>query len=254
MKRKYPILEFDDSDQAIIEPSKVIKKIDVPDHCVLCFSYEVINKLNNEGKLKHITDLSSCMGLHPVYEVKFNNKRIAVFQPGIGAPLVAGLFEEIIARGMTKFIACGGAGVLDKKIAVGHLIIPTSAIRDEGTSYHYLAPSRETEPSKEGVEALEKTLKKHKCKYLSSKTWTTDAFYRETKEKVKLRKSEGCLTVEMECSALCAVAKFRGVTFAQLLYGGDDVSCEEWDPRRTKDRLFINENVFWLAVEACSIL
>jgi len=254
MKRKYPILEFDDSKQAIIEPSKVIHKLDVPEHCVLCFSYEVIKKLNNEGKLIHITDLSSCMGLHPVYEVKFNNKRIAVFHPGIGAPLVAGLFEEIIARGMTKFIACGGAGVLDKEIAVGHLIIPTSAIRDEGTSYHYLTPSREIEPSKEGIEAIEITLKKHKCKYLLSKTWTTDAFYRETKDKVKLRKSEGCLTVEMECSALCAVAKFRSVIFAQLLYGGDDVSCEEWDPRRTKDRLFINENVFWLAVEACSIL
>jgi len=254
MKKKYPILEFDPSKLAIIEPSKVIQKLDVPEHCVLCFSYDVIEKLKNDNKIKHLTDLHSCMGLHPVYELNFNSKRVALFHPGIGASFVAGLFEELIAVGMKKFIACGGAGVLDKKIAVGHLIVPTSAVRDEGTSYHYLAPSRENEPSNEGVEAIIKTLKKHKCKYLLSKTWTTDAIYRETKEKIRLRKSEGCLTVEMECSALCAVAKFRGVTFAQLLYAGDDVSCEEWDPRKTKDRLFIMEKVFWLAVEACSEL
>jgi uridine phosphorylase len=254
MKSKYPILEFDNSKHAVIEPKKAIKNLDVPVHCVLCFSYDLIEKLNNDGKLKHLTDLHSCMGLHPVYEINLNNKRIALFHPGIGASLVAGLFEEIIAMGMSKIIACGGAGVLDKNIAVGHLIIPISAVRDEGTSYHYIEPSRNIEPSKEAIDALEKTLNAHNCKYLLSKTWTTDAFYRETKQKVELRKSEGCLTVEMECSALCAVAKFRGVIFAQLLYGGDDVSCEEWDPRKTTDRLSIYENALWLAIEACSIL
>ena len=237
MKGKYPILEYDASKHAIIEPDMVIPKFDVPEHCVLFFSNDLVNKLKNDGKLRHITDLHSCMGLHPIYEIDFNNKRIALFHPGIGSPLAAGLFEEAIAMGMNRFIACGGAGVLDKNIAVGHLIIPTSAIRDEGTSYHYIEPEREVEPSKEAVEALIATLKKHKCKYLLSKTWTTDAIYRETRQKAEMRKSEGCLTVEMECSALCAVARFRGVKFAQLLYGGDDVSCEEWDPRKTKDRL-----------------
>ena len=112
MKRKYPILEFDDSNQAIIEPSKVIQKIDVPEHSILCFSNDVIEKLKADGKLKHLTDLPSCMGLHPIYELTFKNKRIAIYHPGIGSSLVAGFFEETIALGMKKFIACGGAGVL----------------------------------------------------------------------------------------------------------------------------------------------
>ena len=57
--------------------------------------------------------------------------------------LAAGLLEEMIAWGCRKFIACGGCGVLAQEIAVGHLILVTSAVRDEGVSYHYLPPARE---------------------------------------------------------------------------------------------------------------
>ena len=78
-----------------------------------------------------------------------DDERVALFHPGVGAPLAAGLLEEVIASGCKKFIACGGAGVLDREIAVGHLIVPTAAIRDEGTSYHYLPPGREVSPSPE---------------------------------------------------------------------------------------------------------
>ena len=90
--------------------------------------------------------------------------------------------------------------------------------------------------------------------FLAAKTWTTDAFYRETPEKIALRRSEACLTVEMEASALFAVAQFRGVVLAQMLYGGDDVSGSEWDSRRWGTRASVREKVFRLAVEACLAL
>ena len=83
------------------------------------------------------------------------------------------------------------------------------------------------------------------------KTWTTDAFYRETPDKVALRRSEGCVAVEMEAAAFFAVARFRGVTFAQMLYGGDDVSGEEWDHREWNKRRSVREDLLWLAAEAC---
>ncbi len=235
----------------IIEPKKIIQRIDIPEHIVMCFFNDVIKRLKNEGKLKLITSLKSEMGLNPVYEIQYANKRVAVFHPGIGAPFCAGNMEEVIALGGEKFIACGGAGVLDKAIAVGHIIVPISAVRDEGTSYHYLPPSREVEVNKIAVRAIEQILQKHKCQYLLSKTWTTDAFFRETIDKVSLRKAEGCLTVEMECSAFCAVAEFRSVDFGQILYGGDDVSCEEWDSRCWNDRTDVREAIFKFAVEAC---
>jgi len=251
MKKEFPILEFDGTKNAILEPKNIIKRVDIPKHVVICFFNNVIERLKNEGKLKLVTNLKSEMGIHPIFEMQYEEKRVALFHPGIGAPLSAGMMEEVIALGGEKFIACGGAGVLDKAIAVGHVIVPVSAIRDEGTSYHYLPPSREVQINQKAVEVIENVLKKHKCKYLLAKTWTTDAMYRETINKVNLRKAEGCLTVEMECSALCAVARFRDVIFGQILYGGDDVSCKEWDSRCWNDRTDVREAIFGFAVEAC---
>lgn len=254
LKREFPILEFDDTRIAIIEPKKIIQRADIPEHVVICFFNDVIERIKNDGKLKLVTNLKSEIGLHPIYEMQYENKRVTVFHPGIGAPLSAGMMEEVIALGGEKFIACGGAGVLDKAIAVGHIIVPISAIRDEGTSYHYLPPSREVQVDQKAVEAIEQVLQKHKCKYLLAKTWTTDAMFRETIDKVNLRKAEGCLTVEMECSAFCAVAQFREVIFGQILYGGDDVSCEEWDSRCWTDRTDVRKAIFKFAVEACLTL
>jgi len=105
--------------------------------------------------------------------------------------------------------------------------------------------------NEEVVNNLELVLQKHKVNYEIGKTWTTDAPYRETKGKIDQRRAEGCLTVDMECSALLAVAKFRRVEFGQYLAVGDDVSGDEWDPRYVDDRMPFQKKVFWLSVEAC---
>jgi len=251
MSRNLPILEFDNSRRAIIEPRKAIKPIDAPEHCVVCFFAEVINKLAQEHKAKVIARQKSAMGTHPLFELDVEGKRLAVFHPGVGAPLAAALLEEVIARGCRKFIACGAAGVLDRDIAVGHVIVPVAAVRDEGTSYHYLAAAHEVRASAKGVAAIKRVLRKHSVDYIVSKTWTTDAFYRETPAKVKRRRAEGCLTVEMEAAAFFAVAKFRRVVFAQMLCGGDDVSGGPWDTRGWYKQGSVRENLFWLAAEAC---
>lgn len=254
MRRRYPILEFDAASEAIIEPRRVIAPLDVPEHCVVCFFQEVITRLCQEGRAREVTCQRSEMGTHPVYEMEVDGRRLTVFHPGVGAPMAAALLEEAIARGCRKFIVCGGAGVLDRAIAAGHIIVPRAAVRDEGTSYHYLPPGREVNASPEGIAAIEKVLKEHHCPYILAKTWTTDAFYRETQAKVRLRKAEGCLTVEMEAAALFAVAQFRGVVLAQILYGGDDVSGIEWDSRQWDERATVREKLFWLAAEACLAL
>ena len=254
MQQLYPILEYDPAPEGIIEPRKLIKPIDVPERCVICFFQEVITKLADEGRLTLISTRKSEMGEHPVYEMDVDGHRLALFHPGIGAPLAAALLDEVIALGCRKFIACGGAGVLDREIAVGHVVVPTSAVRDEGTSYHYLPPSREVAASAEGTAAIERALQARNVPYVLGKTWTTDAFFRETAGKVQMRRAEGCLTVEMEAAAFFAVAQFRGVTFAQLLYGGDDVSGDLWDDRGWGSCHTIREKLFWLAAEACLLL
>ena len=129
--------------------------------------------------------------------------------------------------------------------------MPSSAVRDEGTSYHYLPPGREVAATPDVVAVLESVLTENRVEYLVAKTWTTDAFYRETPAKVARRRAEGCLTVEMEAAAFFAVARFRGVAFGQLLYGGDDVSGNAWDSREWNSRTSIRQRLFELAAQAC---
>jgi uridine phosphorylase len=243
-----PILEFDPTRIAIIEPRRIYKRKDIPQHCVLCFFQDVIDDLIRSGA-RQIYAAKSEIGEHPVYEIEFEGKRLAFAHPGICAPLGVAMLEELIALGARKFIACGGAGVLDSSIAVGSIIVPTTAIRDEGTSYHYLPPGREVAAHPRAIAAIEKTLKRNGHDYILGKTWTTDAIYRETRARMLARKREGCLCVEMEAAAFFAVAKFRRVQFGQLLYGGDDLSGE-WD-RRDWTKHQIRERLFTLSAESC---
>jgi uridine phosphorylase len=247
----YPILEFDPAPEALIEPSKIIKARDLPEHCVICFFQEVIEKVIAEHNARVMVKNRWEDGPHCIYEIQYRDRRLAFFHPGVGAPIAAGLLEEAIAFGCRKFIACGGCGVLEKDIAVGHLIVVSSAVRDEGVSYHYLPPAREVAANENAVRALVNTMSERGVPYRVGKTWTTDAPYRETVRKINQRREEGCLTVEMESASLIAVSQFRNVTFGQALYGGDDLSGAQWDNRQWQSRREVRENLFWLCADAC---
>jgi uridine phosphorylase len=245
-----PILEFDPAPTAVIEPSEVLDPIDIPRHVVLCFFQDVIEKVIAEHDGREIDVLVSEIGQNPIWELEVGGERLAVVHPGVGAPLAAAFLEELIARGCAAFVACGAAGVLVPDVALGHVIVPTSAIRDEGTSYHYLPAARTVEPAPEAVTAIVATLDHHGVPHVEGATWTTDALYRETRDKVERRVAEGCLTVEMEAAAFFAVARFRGVPFGQLLYGGDDLSGDAWQERGWTQHAEGRELLFRVAAEA----
>ncbi len=250
-RHDFALLDYDAAIPAVLEPSQLLDPIDVAEQCVMCFFQDVISTYREAGQLKQVYRLGSEIGINALYEMTFDGRRLAVIHAGVGAPLSAAFMEELIALGCRKFIACGGCGVLDENVGLGHVIVPTAAVRDEGTSFHYLPPARVVEPSAEAVEAITSTLEKHRVDYVLGKTWTTDGVYRETAGKVALRREEGCITVEMETAALCAVARFRGVSFGQLLYGGDDLSGEAWDHRDWQNQTSTREKLFTLAAEAC---
>jgi uridine phosphorylase len=226
----------------------------MPEHCVICFFKEVIDKVLENQNAKMLVENRWEDGAHPVYEIEHHGKRLAFYHPGIGASLSASILEEVIAFGCKKFIACGGAGVLAPEIAVGNLIVVSGAIRDEGVSYHYLPPDREVIANPKGINALVGELAKRGIPYHTGKTWTTDAPYRETPNKIAKRKTEGCLTVEMECAGMMAVAQFRDVVFGEVLYGGDDVSGTNWDNRGWQSRKEVRESLFWLCADVCLTL
>jgi len=249
--KEFPILEFDEDRNPFIKPSNVIKPIDIADKCVLCFFSDAIEKILTEYPYKTVSYIKSECFNFPVYELDYKGVKIALHQAAVGAPLAAGQIEELTALGCRKFIACGGCGVLQKELAVGHLIIPTTAVRDEGTSYHYIKPAREIASNEHVIQIIESTMTEQKIPYIKGKTWTTDAFYRETPAKIKQRKSEGCITVEMETSAFIAVSQYNDVEFGQILYAGDSLGGDEWDKREWHDRTEIREFVLRLALDAC---
>jgi purine-nucleoside phosphorylase len=123
-------------------------------------------------------------------------------------------------------------------------------VRDEGTSYHYAPPAHEIQADPRGVAALEGVCRAAGIDYRLGKSWTTDAFYRETVERRRLRMEAGCDVVEMEAAAFFAVAAFRQVLFAQIVYGGDLVVPEGWDLRGWHKREDDRRLMFDLAVKA----
>ena len=251
MSPSYPILEHDYISEAKIEPGVVIQPMDVPEHCVLTFFHEVIERVVQENNAQIVVSNRWEDGPHPLYEMEYQGKRLAFIHPGVGGALSASLLEEVIAFGCRKFIVCGGCGVLLPGMTLGKLIVVTAALRDEGTSYHYLPPGREIPANKVAVNAIRSVLDERKLPYLAGKTWTTDAPYRETQTTIHSRCEEGALVVEMEAASLMAVAQFRNIHLGQVLYAGDDLSGDTWDHRGWQSRSEVRESLFWLAAEAC---
>ncbi|MEG0919524.1 MAG: nucleoside phosphorylase [Anaerovoracaceae bacterium] len=234
------VLTFDESKTAIIEPSVIIKPIvNFPKVGLACFSKRLFETWVEVFDGEEIAHFRTEEGPLPIYRVNYNDKHIAVFMLRVGAPCAALQMEEIIAMGLKKVLVMGSCGVLDSSIGLGDLIIPTSGIRDEGTSYHYAPAAAEINANRPLVQKLASYLTLLSIHHTLGKVWTTDAVYRETKGKMLARKAAGCIAVDMEFTALQAVANFRGVDYCQIFYSEDNLDSASWDARGS----VINESV-----------
>ena len=231
------ILEFDNEPYAVVEPKSSIKKNikNFPTTAVSFFSKALMHKFIDLYHPKKIAELSHSSGTYPIYVINEDGINIAVYQSMIGAPACVLQYEEMIALGIKNLVLIGSCGCLDNHIEEFSIIIPHEAVRDEGTSYHYYPKNDEIRMNARVVKILEKVLKQREYSYIKAKTWTNDAFYRETKAKVKRRREMGCRVVDMECSAMIAVARFRKVNFGQLFYSADNLDSDYWDPRHLRN-------------------
>lgn len=224
--------EFDDSKKAFINPSDYIKKIDgFPKVGVSCFARSTFHKLLNSFKHKEIGRTSIANMEIPVYEVEYKGKKIALFNSYVGSAGCVGVLEEIFAMGLEKLVLFGTCGVLNNSIDDCSIIIPDRAVRGEGTSYYYMKSSDEVEVNKKYKDLFKSYLDKNNISYTSGKVWTTDAMYRETRKTLEKRKNEGCICVDMECSAVAAFADFRGYDILHFFYAADNLDCDQWDTR-----------------------
>ena len=225
----------------------------LPEKCVLAFSHASVEKIAAKYGARQNGKISSCTTDLPIYILDFEGEEIGLVCGFIGAANAAAQIEELYAGGVRNFIACGAAGSLTPQ-PLGALVIPTAAVRDEGASFHYAPPSYEIEADKDVAACIAKALKEAGMPYVEGKTWTTDGLYRETEEKIALRKSQGCITVEMEASAMIAAARFRGARFGQILYCGDDLSGAGYDHRNFFEAEDVRSLLIELALLSCKNL
>ncbi|MCX6015045.1 MAG: nucleoside phosphorylase [Chloroflexales bacterium] len=245
-----PLLEFDPNPRAFINAADHSRKLDIPSAVVLCFFHDVIEQMVNDGTLREVYALRSEMGAHPLFVYTMpNGGQICLMHPSVGGPIGSALIEELIGHGIRQIVAIGGAGSLQQQLTVGHVVVPTMALRDEGTSYHYVAPSRWIAAQPAVTQVIREVLTEQQIPYVEGPTWTTDAFYRETVAKVERRRNEGCLTVEMENASFLAVAQLRNVQFGQILYSGDDLSSEVWDSRAWHTHANLRHHLTVIATE-----
>lgn len=254
MSTDFPILEYDPDPHAILSPQVEHLRGKLPRKALMCFFQDVLQEQVQQGTLTTMGQLRSEIGENPVYMMRYQDQDITVLHAGDGASLAASFLDDLIAADVEQVVACGACGALVEHIPAGYVLIPTSAVRDEGTSYHYLPPSRECSPSAMVVKVIEKTLREMDVPFLPVKSWTTDAFYRETIARRERRVREGCQVVEMEASALFAVAQFRKIDMGMLLYCGDLVVPQGWQERDWKERTDSRALLFDLALQVCANL
>lgn len=227
---------FSEDKNAFINPSDVIERIPgFPEVCITTFSEGIIREFARNNETKVIAELYSANGMIPVYEIEYAGKKMGLFLSRVGAPACVTGLEEVIALGAKKVVQFGCCGILNQSLAGNKIIIPSSAIRDEGTSYHYVPGSEEIGADNASIAIAVQCLEKHKIPYVVGKVWTSDAIYRETQELIEKRKKQGCIAVEMECSASLAVAAFRDIPILQFFYGADNLDADKWEPRDLTD-------------------
>ena len=226
---------FDNRTEAIIQLPRREDAIRV-DACIVTFSWRIEEFVLKHYACREIASLKSVCGDTPVYLFEHGGKHFALYKTMVGAPITVGLVED--ARSVLdtdKFVVFGGAGCLDREIAHGKVMVPTAAYRDEGTSYHY-APAADYIAVRNG-DVVAAFMEENGLPYVKGKTWTTDAFFRETRGNFDKRKADGCISVEMECAALQALCDFRDLQLYMFFTSGDLLDAPKWDERHKSEQL-----------------
>ncbi|MCH3962319.1 MAG: nucleoside phosphorylase [Solobacterium sp.] len=225
--------EFNENDREIITPEMTIgeKASNFPAITISCFSDELLNSVLASLPHKEIVSISGANGLNPVYEIFYKEKRFAIYRSPVGEPNCIGDYEELLYHGSRCLILFGNCGVLKKSIDDCGIIIPTNALRDEGTSYHYAPASDSIPVNHKYISEFKEVLQEHGYDCTEGTTWTTDAFYRETAEKMERRKNQGAICVEMECAGMQALCDFRHTDLFTFFYAGDTLAHTIWNSR-----------------------
>ncbi|PJA47330.1 hypothetical protein CO172_01995 [Candidatus Uhrbacteria bacterium CG_4_9_14_3_um_filter_36_7] len=224
-----------------------------PDSVIFCFEGYILEEIKKREKIS----LNKFWTGEIIYFKNTKNKVALVGNFGIGGPASCHLLEIFIAMGIKNYVIVGHAGGLQKYNPIGTIILCEKALRDEGTSYHYLKDSRFVFSDKKLNKKIEKELKQKDSYYKKGSTWTLDSMYRETLDEVNFYCKEGIDTVEMEAASMFAVAKFRRVHMSALFVISDYITSQKWEEhlysQDTTKAIFQSIEVAKIVLSSCCL-
>jgi uridine phosphorylase len=165
-----------------------------------------------------------------LYRVTGPNQDISLVGPMLGAPHAVMVLEKLIVLGAQKILFFGWCGSMQQWVRISDFVVPERAVIGEGTSGYYRVTDSQPKPSGTLLKAIKDSLKEGSIPFHRGCVWSTDAPYRETKQKVLFFQNEGVLGVDMELSALFTVARFRQVEMGALLVVSDELGALRWTP------------------------
>jgi uridine phosphorylase len=227
-----PILEYDPNPVDLIRPGLLMRVAGdrLPRVGVVTFLGDVSRGWVADEGWPVGSTVDMVTGVFPIWKGTYGGVELALSEMPVGAPAATIVLEHMLAVGVDTVVAVGSCGAL-VHVDEGEFLLPVRALRDEGTSYHYLPASRWVETDPAVREACRAALEARGLKGTDCDTWTTDGFFRETSGLVAKRRDEGCAVVEMECAALAACAQLRGARYGQILYSADTLAADEHDVR-----------------------
>jgi uridine phosphorylase len=221
-----PIVRDKYNEKSITNPIDYLKKcnkyknLKIPQRCIITYSYlsKIIENILSAGKINY---------------KKNNNFFILentpwIFLSSVSAPNVVRLIEELRVFGVKEIINTGICGGISLDLSIGDIIIVDCAFRDEGTSYHYIKPSKISYPSKKLFNEIKKKFILNKIDFKKGCVWTTDAPYRETEVEIKYFRDKGVLCVDMESSAIFSVCKYYNIKASSVLVVSDLLLDNKW--------------------------
>jgi uridine phosphorylase len=203
-----------------------IPKIKPPKGVIICYSTRIFNYIIKNYSVKKIDYVFGDY----FYILEETNEKIGICGGfGIGAPMVGILLEELNEFGIKLFLSVGTAGALQKSLKLGSIVVCDKAIRDEGTSHHYLKNEKYSYASEKVIKKLCEVLENSHLNYTVGTTWTVDAPYRETYAEIERYKKENVLTVDMEAAAIYAIGEYLNLDVGVIFVISDYLSEDKWE-------------------------
>ncbi|MBW2065880.1 MAG: nucleoside phosphorylase [Deltaproteobacteria bacterium] len=216
-------------EEVFIRPTKGKRDPEITGDALMVLVRSELDRILASAKISSVEQFD--MFHFSLYRIEYEERSpCTAFGPFTGAPHAVMGLEKVVALGARRIWVMGWCGSLQRDLRIGDLLLPTRGLSEEGTSLHYPIGDRSPAPSPELILRLEKALHSREYSYRKGGIWSTDAPFRETKQKVEAYRRQGVLAVDMEMAALMTVAIYRQVDFCALLVVSDELSGNDWKP------------------------